>query len=155
MSVIHESLLYDAATNSLASDASSDNCWTKMVTASFANPEHHTFQKELKEVEKLIKSEYKISSMPSPWRSAKSIVLSALKEGISLTGVNGEILGKSHIQIKLKHLKTSADINLFKKVQACCLVVINNIKKLTPAERESVQAHLATMKDELHSCSSS
>ena len=153
MSVLHESLLYDAATNSLASDASSDNCWTKMVTASFANSEHHAFAKELKEVEKLIKSEYKISSMPSPWRSAKSIVLSALKESVSLTGINGEILGKSHIQIKLKHLKTTADINLFKKVQACCLVVINNIKILTPAERKSVQAHLETMKDELHSCS--
>ena len=92
--------------------------------------------------------------MPSPWRSAKSIVLSALKESISLTGLNGEILGKSHIQIKLKHLKTTADINLFKKVQACCLVVINNIKKLTPAERETVQAHLAVMGDELKSYSS-
>ena len=54
MSVLHESLLYDAATNSLASDASSDNCWTKMVTASFANSEHHAFAKELKEVEKPI-----------------------------------------------------------------------------------------------------
>ena len=153
MSVLHESLLYDAATNSLASDASSDNCWTKMVTASFGNPEYSSFQKELKEIEKLIKSEYKLSSMPSPWRSAKSVVLSALKESISLTGVNGEILGKSHIQVLLKHLKSPTDVNLFKKVQASCLIVINNIKKLTPAEREAVEAHLVIMRDELKSCS--
>ena len=155
MSELHASLLYDAATNSLASDASSDNCWTKMVTATFSNPEHHSFAKEIKEVEKLIKAEYKISSMPSPWRSAKSIVLSALKATISLTGINGEILGKSHIQVKLKHLKTPADVNLFRRVHLSCLVVINNIKKLTPAERETVEAHLAVMRDELKSCSSS
>lgn len=152
MSELHASLLYDAATNSLASDASSDNCWTKMVTATFSNPEHHSFAKEIKEVEKLIKTEYKISSMPSPWRSAKSIVLTALRESITLTGVNGEIMGKSYIQAKIKHLKSTTDVDMLRKITIACNVVINNIKKLTPAERESVEAYVDRMRDELKSC---
>lgn len=138
------SLLYDAATNSLASDASSDNCWTKMVTASFAAGGHKEFQKELKDVEKLIKTEYKINAMPGPWRSAKSVVLSALEKGIVLTGANGEILGKSSIQSKLKAGKET-DVDIFKKSLAACGMIRKHIESFTPAEKETIGIELAEL----------
>ena len=55
MSTMHDSLLYDAATNSLASDVSSDNCWTKMVTAGLTVGDAKFFSKDIKAVEDLIK----------------------------------------------------------------------------------------------------
>ena len=45
---LHESGLYEAATNSLASDASSDNTWSKMVTASMVYTDVNVFKHELR-----------------------------------------------------------------------------------------------------------
>ena len=98
----HDSALYEAATNALASEASSENTWTKMVTASFPYTTRKDFEKELKAVELLIKKEYGMTSMPTSWRSAKSIVLGAMKHEISLSDDNGHIKGKSAIQNALK-----------------------------------------------------
>jgi hypothetical protein len=111
----HDSALYEAATNALASEASSENTWTKMVTASFPYATRKDFEKELKAVELLIKKEYGMTSMPTSWRSAKSIVLGAMKHEISLSDDNGHIKGKSAIQEALKdHKVTSSAFQLAK-----------------------------------------
>ncbi len=103
MSEIRETLLYEAATNALASDASGENTWTKMVTASFVHGSDRTaFYKELRTVEKQIKTEYSLKSMPGAWRGAKSVVLAAMFKKIALNDENGLIKGKTAIQTALK-----------------------------------------------------
>ena len=105
MSEIRGTLLYEAATNALASDASNENTWTKMVTASFAHSgDRVAFYKELKTVEKQIKKEYGLKAMPGAWRGAKSIVLAAMLQGIVMADENGKIKGKTAIQELIKAL---------------------------------------------------
>ena len=94
---LHGTLLYEAATNSLASDASANNCWSKMVECS----KEPKFVINLKDIERQIKEEYKLTTMPNAWRSAKSVVLGALAQGVSLIDENGNIIGKTEIQNKL------------------------------------------------------
>mgnify|MGYP003651267195 FL=1 len=103
MSEIRGTLLYEAATNALASDASGENTWTKMVTASFAHgSDRVSFYKELRIVEKQIKTEYALKSMPGAWRGAKSIVLAAMLAAIPMADENGKIRGKTSVQDALK-----------------------------------------------------
>jgi len=142
MSELHSSLLYDAATNSLASEASGDNCWTKMATASFGFTDSKEFAKELKAVEKLIKTEYKLKSMPNPWRSAKSVVLGAMQHLIQLTDSNGEILGKSTIQTKIKMAKELVELDNLKRCISACNSIRKHIETLTPADKESLKLHV-------------
>ena len=149
MSTMHDSLLYDAATNSLASDVSSDNCWTKMVTAGLTVDDAKFFSKDIKAVEDLIKKEYGLKSMPSPWRSAKSVVLTAMAALIKLTDENGNIKGKSAIQALLKANKDEKDVEIMPKVRAAIGVVLKYIKsgELTPKELEEIEDMLKEAKD--------
>ena len=97
---IHGTQLYEAATNSLAADASSKNCWSIMATNSIGF-DIKFFSGQLKAVEKQIKEEYKLTSMPNAWRSAKSVVLGAMAKGISLKDDNDNIKGKTQVQNEL------------------------------------------------------
>jgi hypothetical protein len=137
---IHKSALYEAATNALASDASSDNTWTKMVTASFVHVDASTFKRELRLVEKQIKAEYKIGSMPVAWRGAKSIVLASMLLGISLTDANGVIKGKTAVQAAIKGKKVVAEPDLYTQTLAKVEWVATHFEELLETEKEVVKA---------------
>lgn len=100
---MEESELYQAATNSLASDASSENCYSKMAneTNGYCG-DYKSFEKDLKSIEVRIKSEYKITSMPSAWRSAKSVLVKCMKGGIAIFNSNDTLKGKTELQNELK-----------------------------------------------------
>ena len=100
------STLYTAATESLVSDASATSTYEKMINVAYTHATLETFAKELRETEKLIKKDFEITSMPGPWRSGKSVVLGALKLGITLIDDNGKFHGKTFLQNKIKDLKT-------------------------------------------------
>lgn len=105
--VLHSTLLYEAATNALAADASGENTWTKMVEYyRSTTTTKENFKKAIKETEDLIKKEYSLTSMPNAWRSAKSVVMGAIDKGIDLSDENGNIKGKTAIQDNLKVAKT-------------------------------------------------
>ena len=132
MTALHGSLLYEAATNSLASDASSDNCWTKMVQASFPHSGcKETFKQELKDVEKTIKDEYKLTSMPSPWRSAKSVVMATMSKDIKLVDDNGNILGKTFIQNKIKDTKEEVVEDAYHKAHRFLIYSRSKLHEIT------------------------
>jgi hypothetical protein len=86
---LHSSLLYEAATNALAADASGENTWTKMVDH-YRSTDTASFRSDIKEMEKLIKDEYKLASMPNVWR---------------LSDENGNIRGKTSVQNDIKAIK--------------------------------------------------
>ena len=125
---IHTSILYDAATNALASDASSDNTYSKMTTASFPHESKSSFYAELKQVELLIKKEYKITTMPIAWRSAKSIVLTAMMLALPFSDANGLMIGKTAMQAAIKAEKKPKIVisnyeEINKKIQEIALLI--------------------------------
>ena len=97
--------LYAAATESLVSDASATSTFEKMIQVAYTHSTVDTFTKELKDTEKLIKKDFEISSMPGPWRSAKSVIHTAMKLNISLVDDNGSYCGKTYLQNKIKEAK--------------------------------------------------
>ena len=100
------STLYAAATESLVSDASATSTFEKMIQVAYSHSTEETFTKELKEVERQIKKDFEVSSMPSPWRSAKSVIQSAMKLNIPLVDDNASYCGKTYLQNKIKEMKT-------------------------------------------------
>jgi len=78
------STLYAAATESLVSDASATSTFEKMIAVAFTHSSVDTFAKDLRDTEKQIKKDYEVSSMPGPWRSAKSVIHTAMKLSIKL-----------------------------------------------------------------------
>lgn len=105
---VGEELLYTAAKNSLAADASTENCWSMLTRDSY---EHRSSNyKDTKEaivaMEMRVREEYKMEVMPNAWRSAKSVLLGALKKGILLVDENGVFVGKSAMQKLIKDSKT-------------------------------------------------
>jgi len=97
--------LYEAATESLVSDASAVSTFEKMISVAYTHSTVDTFAKELKATESLIKKEFEVSSMPSPWRSGKSVVMTAMKMNIALIDSNGTFYGKTYLQNKIKEGK--------------------------------------------------
>jgi hypothetical protein len=94
--------LYAAATESLVSDASATSTFEKMIQVAYTHSTVDTFTKELKDTEKLIKKDFEISSMPGPWRSAKSVIHTAMKLSISLVDDNGSYCGKTFFKTRSK-----------------------------------------------------
>jgi hypothetical protein len=99
------STLYAAATEALVSETSATSTFEKMIAAAYTHSTVETFTKELKDTEKQIKKDFEVGSMPGPWRSAKSVIQSAMKLGISLVDDNGGYRGKSALQQKIKEAK--------------------------------------------------
>lgn len=104
------STLYTAATESLVSDASATSTFEKMITVACTHSTIETFIKDVKETEVSIKKDFDISYMPGPWRSAKSVVIGAMKLNIPLIDTNGLYFGKTSIQMKIKELKASPEV---------------------------------------------
>ena len=96
-----ESALYAAATESLVSDASAKSTFEKMIQVAFMHSVPETFAKEVKDTEKQIRKEFDITSMPGPWRSAKSVIQTSMKLGIKLIDDNGGYVGKTYLQNKI------------------------------------------------------
>ena len=99
------SLLYKAATESLVSDASATSTFEKMITCAYTHSDVASFKKELIETERIIRTEFEITSMPGPWRSSKSVLLQSMSMGISLVDHNGSYVGKTFLQNKIKESK--------------------------------------------------
>ena len=104
------STLYTAATESLVSDASATSTFEKMITVAYTHSTIDTFIKDVKETEVSIKKDFDISYMPGPWRSAKSVVIGAMKLNIPLIDTNGLYFGKTNLQMKIKELKASPEV---------------------------------------------
>lgn len=142
MSEIHDSELYSAATNALASEASSENTFSKIATSSLLYTSTDDFRRELTVVEKTIKSEFGLTKMPSPWRSAKSVILSCLDFGITLLDDNGNVKGKTLLQSEIKMKKKETDTpeeDVFDVVVNSLVRIIPNFAKLTEEQKIDIR----------------
>jgi hypothetical protein len=92
-----------AAIDSIVSENTGTSTFEKMLDVAFNASA--AFYIQVKETEEAIKTEYSLSKMPSPWRSAKSVCYQCLKLGIGLIDENGNYLGKTALQNKIKERK--------------------------------------------------
>jgi len=99
------STLYSAATEALVSETSATSTFEKMISVAYSHSTPETFEKEVKETEKIIKKEFDIGAMPGSWRSAKAVIQGAMKLGIGLIDDNGKYCGKTYLQSKIKEMK--------------------------------------------------
>jgi hypothetical protein len=134
--------LYEAATESLVSDASAVSTFEKMITVGYSHSTVETFIKELKDTEKLIKKEFEVGSMPGPWRSSKSVITSAMKLGIGLCDSNGTFYGKTYLQNKIKDSKTDSKelVTLDEYISKVC-ALIGNVPDHLDAKVVSEEVH--------------
>ena len=129
--------LYEAATEAIVSEASSTSTFEKIVTAGYVIGNHHEFNNELIETEKVIKKEFELKTMPGPWRSAKSVVLTALKLGIKLTDDNGVFLGKTALQQCIKNMKDKKEESTSSFIIKITNL-INNVPNTSLVDRDTV-----------------
>lgn len=99
---IQESILYTAATDAIVSDTTGENCFEKLIKGALAFSAASDYKAELKAVEQVIKSEFGITKMPSPWRSGKSVVINSMELGVPLVDDNGVPYGKTTLQLAIK-----------------------------------------------------
>lgn len=105
-----ENKLYETALDSLVSEKTSENTFSKMlVVATYTD--RAELVATLKKVEQRVKEEYGVTSMPSPWRSAKSVVIQAMSMHIPLEIRNESggigFKGKTLLQNDIRAHKTS------------------------------------------------
>jgi len=130
------STLYTAATESLVSDQAGNSTFEKMLRVAYTHAGVETFIKEVKETEAKIKKDFEISSMPGPWRSAKSVVYSAMRLSIPLIDKNGQCHGKTFLQnaIKEKRGVDKEEITTNEYVTKICNALIATPKHLDGEE---------------------
>jgi hypothetical protein len=128
------STLYAAATEALVSETSATSTFEKMIQVAFTHSSIETFAKEVRETERQIKKEFEIGSMPGPWRSAKSVIHSAMKLSLGLVDDNGGFYGKTYLQNKIKEMKTVT------KEDVTPDVYVNKICKLLAEVPEHIDA---------------
>jgi hypothetical protein len=128
------STLYAAATEALVSETSATSTFEKIIQVAFTHSSIETFAKEVRETERQIKKEFEIGSMPGPWRSAKSVIHSAMKLSLGLVDDNGGFYGKTYLQNKIKEMKTGT------KEDVTPDVYVNKICKLLAEVPEHIDA---------------
>jgi len=114
--MIDKSLLYQAAVDSLVSDRTSNDTWEKVARFAHAQMQNGSLvdydavAQSFKEIELQIKGEYGVSTMPSAWRSAKSIAIKALAHRINVMDQEGKVLGKTHVTSLVKKSRTGGSV---------------------------------------------
>lgn len=140
------SALYAAATEALVSETSATSTFEKMIAVAYSHATNETFSEEVKEIEKIIRKEFEITSMPGPWRSAKSVITSAMKQRIELCDKNGSFYGKTYLQNKLKSLKEKKEQTIETYVARICSLLTNIPEELDEKTvRKNVQEFLVTL----------
>lgn len=97
-----ESGLYLAAIGYLVADKTSEDSWAKVATWAVLcvqnNVDLPMMKQGLKTVEQQVKADYKLTTMPAAWRSAKTAALKAVVAGVELVDLVGNVNGKSAVE---------------------------------------------------------
>lgn len=107
--VLKQTDLYGAAIDIVVSHKTGEDCFKKMSITALSSSDKSTFLYKCKMVEDLIKKELSLTSMPNPWRSAKSVLSTAMENNIVVVDSNGNPKGKSKLQQEIAQLKAEKD----------------------------------------------
>lgn len=117
MSVDESNPLYDACVGFMVAEKSETDSWEKVarfVQMRVVNGygEEALLKAEFHVVEKQIKHDFKTTTLPTAWRTAKSTALAAAKHGVSLVDPSGAVKGKSATEDEVRALKTTDEKSL-------------------------------------------
>jgi hypothetical protein len=107
--VLRQSDLYGAAIDVVVSQKTGEDCFKKMCLTALVASDKENFIYRCQVVENLVKKELGLTSMPNPWRSAKSVLSTAMENKIPVVDSNGNHKGKSKLQQEIKALKSEKD----------------------------------------------
>jgi hypothetical protein len=105
-------VLKNVAVNAFASQTLENETWNGMVEWAVEEEKQGKtvldMKTEIHYVEADMKKMYDVSAMPSAWRSAKSVMLKAVRLGCPLLASNGKPLGKSAVE-EQNHITTTVN----------------------------------------------
>jgi hypothetical protein len=133
--------LYEAATESLVADSSANSTFEKMISVAYTHGTLDTFVQELKATEKQIKAEFEVGAMPGPWRSAKSVIQSAMRLKLSLCDDNAVFYGKTYLQNKIKEAKTETKVVTEEDYISRICKLLSNVPEDMDAKKVHSEVH--------------
>lgn len=105
-------ILYDACVGFMVSERTGTESWelvAKWVAERRGNgADVPSIKAEFAVVEKQIKSDFKVATLPGAWRSAKSAALSAVKAGVPILRDDGTVKPKTELTNAIKGAKPAA-----------------------------------------------
>lgn len=105
-------VLKNVAVSSFASQTLANETYEGMVRWALEELKQghdiHEMNRQIKEIEKEMKALYEAGAMPSAWRSAKSVVMTAVGMSIPLTE-EGKVRGKTDLETRIKVHRATAN----------------------------------------------
>lgn len=124
-----------------ASDATTKGAWGALAKSVQASIDAGFMRDRVEAEMAMAEEEYKVAnnvtSLPSAWRSAKSVALKAVEQGFSLFGDDGSVIGKTEAEREMsgKGKKTP-----YEKALEAANRLVKLSKELTATERETIRA---------------
>jgi hypothetical protein len=101
--------LYEACVGLMVANKSTQDSWSKVASFVYANSHltHEDMIERFKVVEAQVKADFKVTALPSAWRSAKTVALKAKKLSVPLMAPNsttGDLYacGKSAVERSIR-----------------------------------------------------
>ena len=134
--------LVDSIIQYAASDKLDGYAWNTLVMSSIAFT-RDDLPNVLRNAEEEFKERTGLTSMPSRWRSAKSVLLKARNNLVPLMDDNGQVIGKSAIERLCKGTKDAEAIDPYAEVDKH-LVALRVLLGMFADKRVELQAHIIT-----------
>jgi hypothetical protein len=106
-------VLYEACVGFMVGEKTTTDSWAAVAQWVHENRNKNTddLKGALKDVEARIKEDFKVTALPSAWRSAKSTALDALRVSVALVDEKGEVVPKTELSRRVKNMKGSVPRN--------------------------------------------
>lgn len=141
-------VLKNVAVTAFACQALEGQTWNELST--WANMElengltYNIIVSRITDVEKEMKKQYNVTSMPSSWRSAKAVLLKALRLDVKLFE-NGFAIGKTAVEALCKGVVSTSGASKLGQYLTSAKKSANLWTQLSETERHSVAVHLRWM----------
>jgi hypothetical protein len=124
VSVNESNPLYEACVGFMVAEKSEADSWEKVARfvqtkVDNGSGDEAQLKAEFSVVEKQIKKDFSVTTLPTAWRTAKSTAMSAARAEVSLLDDTGTVKGKSGIEDEVRGKKLGTDVpTLVEKIVA-------------------------------------
>ncbi len=150
--------LYIAAVGFMVVEKQEEDSWNTIATFAAANgADMDALMMQFGATEKQVKKDFKVGSMPTRWRTAKSAAINALRSGVPLLKEDGTPFGKTEVEkateAKAAAAGTPKKSRVPKNVEpgtviaavAKATALFSKLEKWTPADHEAFNMELGKL----------
>ena len=95
--------LYKAGVHFLVSKKTDQEAWALVAKwGSFFGNDVVAMESEFATIEKQLKADFNITSMPTAWRSSKSTIINAARQGVAWVEIDGSVVPKTEVYRRTK-----------------------------------------------------